>query len=160
MNKPTRSKPQQPKPLGALAGKMLNDVFARQGFASTELVARWPEIVGADIAAHSEPEKIKWPRREDLDPEPATLVLRVEGPMALEIQHQSGAILERVNQFFGWKAVGRLSLRQAPLSGSRRRKAPAPPDPGAVAALAAGMPDIADEALRGALARLGASVKK
>jgi len=102
-----------------------------------------------------------WPRRvhED-DPEPATLVLRVEGPVALEIQHLSGVIIEKVNRFFGWRAVGRLQIRQAPLA---RRKAKAPlkaPDPAVVARLAAGMTDIADDDLRGALARLGASVKR
>ena len=48
--------------------------------------------------------------------EPATLVLRVEGPAAIEIQHLSNVILERVNRFFGWQAVGRIALRQAPLS--------------------------------------------
>ena len=59
--------------------------------------------------------------------EPATLVLRVEGPMALEIQHTSDVIIERVNRFFGWNAVGRIALRQAPLSRRpvrQRRKAP------------------------------------
>ena len=61
-----------------------------------------------------------WPRRvhED-DPEPATLVLRVEGPVALEIQHLSGVIIERVNRFFGWRAVGRIQIRQAPLDAPR-----------------------------------------
>ena len=40
--------------------------------------------------------------------EPATLVLRVEGPAAIEIQHHvRTCILERVNRFFGWQAVGR-----------------------------------------------------
>ena len=72
---------------------------------------------------HSEPLKIQWPRPVEGQPqEPATLVLRVEGPMALEIQHASDVILERVNRFFGWSAVGRLALRQAPLS--RRDRAP------------------------------------
>ena len=63
--------------------------------------------------------------RADGEPtEPATLVLRVEGPSAIEIQHMSSVILERVNRFFGWQAVGRLALRQAPLS---RRERPAKP---------------------------------
>ncbi len=102
-----------------------------------------------------------WPRRvhED-DPEPATLVLRVEGPVALEIQHLAGVIIEKVNRFFGWRAVGRIPIRQAPLA---RRKPKAPdkaPDPAVVARLAAGMADISDDELRGALARLGAAVKR
>ncbi len=80
---------------------------------------------------------MQWPRPVEGQPqEPATLILRVEGPMALEIQHSSDVILQRVNRFFGWSAVGRLALRQAPLS---RRKGPAPcraPDPKSVAKVA------------------------
>jgi hypothetical protein len=102
-----------------------------------------------------------WPRRvhED-DPEPATLVLRVEGPVALEIQHLSGVILEKVNRFFGWRAVGRIQIRQAPLKRQVKKAAPRGPDPGEVARLAEGMADIGDKSLRDALARLGASVKR
>src|SRR5262249_62040795 len=124
----TMDKPRRPpaRPLSDLLRKPLNEAFAKQGFASTELVTRWAEIVGADIAAHSEPEKIQWPRPfgDDL-PEPGTLLLRVEGPTALEIQHQAGAILERVNRFFGWHAVGDLRLRQA----APHRPGPPPPTP-------------------------------
>ncbi|MEA2878877.1 MAG: hypothetical protein QOF14_4073 [Hyphomicrobiales bacterium] len=157
MNKP-RS---QPKPLSQIVAKTIADAFAKQGFASTGLVTHWPEIVGAEIADHAEPMRMVWPRRvhED-DPEPATLVLRVDGPVALEIQHLSGVIIERVNRFFGWRAVGRVQIRQAPLMRREKKKAPPAPDPEVVARLAAGMSDIGDEALRDALARLGASVRR
>ena len=102
-----------------------------------------------------------WPRRvhED-DPDPATLVLRVEGPVALEIQHMSGVIIDKVNRFFGWRAVGRIQIRQAPLMRRNLKKKPRGPDPAVVARLAAGMTDVADEGLRDALARLGAAVKR
>src|SRR6516164_9617618 len=103
MNKPGKS---FPRPLADLLHKTLTDAFAKQGFASSELVTRWTDIVGAEIAAHSEPEKIQWPRGAGgHTPEPGTLVLRVEGPTAIEIQHLSGVVLERVNRFFGWQAV-------------------------------------------------------
>ena len=157
MNKP-RS---QPTLLSQIVGKTIADAFARQGFASTGLVTHWPEIVGAEIADHAEPMRMVWPRRvhED-DPEPATLVLRVEGPVALEIQHLSGVIIEKVNRFFGFRAVGRIQIRQAPLMRREKKKPPPAPDPEVVARLAAGMGDIADEGLRDALARLGASLKR
>ena len=70
-------------------------------------------------------------RRQDGEPaEPATLVLRVEGPAAIEIQHQSAVILERINRFFGWQAVGRIALRQAPLSRPQGQTAGAADRPG------------------------------
>ena len=95
------------KPLSVLLSDVFSDAYAKQGFAARELVTRWAEIAGPEIAAHSEPLKIQWPRPVEGQPqEPATLVLRVEGPMALEIQHASDVILQRVNRFFGWSAVG------------------------------------------------------
>src|SRR3954471_6940033 len=148
------------KPLSVLLGDVFSDAYAKQGFAARELVTRWREIAGPEIAAHSEPLKIQWPRPvEGQPPEPATLVLRVEGPMALEIQHASDVILQRVNRFFGWSAVGRLALRQAPLS-RRAKPKPAPgPDAAEVAKLAESLSSVEDEELRAALARLGALIK-
>jgi hypothetical protein len=149
------------KPLSVLLSDVFSDAYAKQGFAARELVTRWAEIAGPEVAAHSEPLKIQWPRTVEGQPqEPATLVLRVEGPMALEIQHASDVILERVNRFFGWSAVGRLALRQAPLSRRKRPQASAGPDPTAVAEVAETLSSVEDEQLRSALARLGASIKR
>ena len=157
MDKPRNT---QARPLSDILRKTIKDAFAKQGFAATELVTRWPEIVGAEIAAHCEPEKIQWPRPYgNDDQQPGTLVLRVEGPTAIEIQHLSKIILERVNRFFGWQAVTDLRLRQAPLG---RREKPKPPaaDHEAADRLAASLTEISDEKLRQALARLGAAVGK
>jgi hypothetical protein len=149
------------KPLSVLLSDVFSEAYEKQGFAARELVTRWAEIAGPKIARHSEPLKIQWPRPVEGQPqEPATLVLRVEGPMALEIQHESDVLLQRVNRFFGWSAVGRLALRQAPLSRRERPKAPSAPDPKAVAKVAETLSAIEDDELRAALARLGASIKR
>jgi hypothetical protein len=159
------------RPLRDFAGKVVGDTFRRQGFASAELVTRWTEIVGAQIAAHCEPVKIQWSRRPSSvtsfgrpvgagdGQEPGTLVLRAEGPAAIEIQHLAPVICERVNCFLGWRAVARLALRQAPLRRARVRKRRLG-DPAAVARAAAGLPEIADDDLRQALARLHAAIKQ
>src|SRR5258708_34204911 len=95
------------KPLSVLLSDVFSDAYAKQGFAARALVTRWTEIAGAEVAAHSEPLKIQWPRPVGGQAqEPATLVMRGEGPMALEIQHASAVILQRVNRFFGWRPVG------------------------------------------------------
>jgi hypothetical protein len=157
MNKPARI---TAKPLSVLLQRVFGDAFAKHGFASRELVTRWAEIAGAEVAAHSEPLKIQWVRPVEGQPsEPATLVLRVEGPMALEIQHASDVILDRVNRFFGWQAVGRIALRQAPLTRGSSPKTVEGPDAAAVARAADDLVAIEDEDLRMALARLGASIK-
>ncbi len=158
MNKPARS---FPRPLSDLVGKCLGDVFAKQGFAATELVTHWPEIVGEEVAALAEPLKMQWSRSGNRDdPEPATLVLRAEGPAAIEVQHLSGTIIARVNQFFGWRAVGRITLRQAPLASRRTAKAPPRIDPAAAAQEAGILTGIGVEDLRNALGRLAVAVKQ
>ena len=157
MNKPSRP---VARPLRDLLGKVVGDTFTRQGFASAELVTRWPEIAGAEVAACSEPIKIQWPRPDDTGMQlPGTLVLRVEGPAAIEIQHLAQVICERVNRFLGWRAIERIAFRQAPLRRAPR-KLGRKPDAAAAARLAASLPEIADDDLRAALARLGAAVKR
>ena len=149
------------KPLSVLLSDVFSDAYAKQGFAARELVTRWAEIIGPEFSAHCEPLKLQWPRPvEGQTQEPATLMLRVEGPMALEIQHASDVILQRVNRFFGWSAVGRLALRQGPLSRRPRPRPSLAPDAGEVEQIAKTLSSVEDDGLRAALARLGASIKR
>src|SRR5258705_5696650 len=149
------------KPLSVLLTCVFSDAYAKQVFAARELVTRWAEIAGPEISAHSEPLKIQWPRPVEGQPqEAATLALRVEGPMALEIQHASDVVLERVNRFFGWSAVGRLALRQAPLSRRPPPTASRAPEPQSGSEVAETLSSVEEEELRAAHARLGASIKR
>jgi hypothetical protein len=155
LNKPRRSA----RPLPDIAGTLLAESFRKQGFSSSELVLRWSAIVGADVAEHAEPLKIQWQKVPDgQPPQPGTLVLRVDGPAAIEIQHMTHVILERVNRYFGFAAIGKIAIRQAPL-----RRDPVRPhrrlDPQAVQSIAETLPGSTDPALKDALARLGAAIK-
>ena len=159
------------RPLRDLVPKIVGETFNRQGFASAEMVTRWTEIVGPEISAHSEPIKIQWTRPAPSPPspasgggsgwghEPGTLVLRVEGPAAIEIQHLGDVICERVNRFLGWRAVARLALRQAPLRRTERQAVRAA-DPVVAAQIAESLSDVGNDELRAALARLGAAIKR
>ncbi len=160
MDKPNHSRRSIARPIADLVGPCVSKAFARQGFGAIELVTHWDDIVGTDVAALAEPIRLQWGRQaRDQAPEPATLVLRVEGPAAIEIQHLAGIILERVNRFFGWQAVGRIAIRQAPLQRRGPRRRAPPPDPEAVRRVAESLA-VEDEALRAALGRLGAAVKR
>jgi hypothetical protein len=155
VNKPRRS---SARPLAELLNSCISTAFARQGFAAREIVTHRPEIVGDEIAAVAEPIRMQWPRNPE-GATPATLVLRVEGPAAIEVQHQSGLVIERVNRFFGWQAIDRLAFRQAPLRGKRRRPQRARIDPDIAARIAHSL-TIEHPALRDALGRLGAALRR
>jgi len=90
--------------------------------------------------------------------EGAILVLRVEGPRAIEVQHRSGQILERVNSYFGYRAIAELRILQAPVTRAPARS-PAPPQPVIDAEALPASASIEDQGLRAALSRLGSATR-
>lgn len=158
-------KRQPARPLADLIDVAIGPVLAAHGFAASDIVVGWPEIVGERLAAYCEPVKLQWPRRpagvaDDGAGQPATLVVRVEGAFALEVQHLAPVIIERVNTRYGWRCVGRLVLKQGPVGRDKVRPLPPPePDAAAVEAARSVVGAVEDEALREALVRLGAGIK-
>jgi len=154
----------RPKALADLVDKCLGPALAAQGFAASDVIVAWPDIVGARLAAFTRPRRIEWPRRRadadpDARPEPATLVVRVESAFAIEMQHLAPVVMERVNAHYGWRCVGRLVLKQGPVPRPRPAR-PAPPELSSEdrARLAEKTDGIAEEPLREALTRLGSAV--
>jgi hypothetical protein len=156
VNKPRRS---QVRPLADLVGGTLQSAFARQGFAAVDIISHWEDIVGPELASRTEPLRLVWPRREDPF-STGNLTIRVEGAYALELQHLSPVVIERVNRYFGWACVGRITIRQGPVA-RKARKPDLPPEPPAkaIAEVEQGLGEFEDEELKTALARLGAMVK-
>lgn len=145
------------RPLADLVGAAIDPVLARQGFGQSDLILYWDDIVGERLAAMSQPIKLQWPARDRHGAEAsATLVVRVETGFALELQHLSGAVIERVNAHLGWRCVSRLTLKQGPVERRAARPARSLPDPAAAKEAENLVTDIMDEGLRLALARLGA----
>ncbi|WP_406856613.1 DciA family protein [Alsobacter sp. KACC 23698] len=150
--------------LADLVDDCIAPALAAQGFAASDVVVAWPEIVGERLAPYCEPVKIQWPRRPkgmgpDEPSDPAILVVRVEGAFALELQHLAPLIVERVNTRYGWRCVGRLSFRQGPVGRDRPAKpAVRLPDAPTIEEARRRVGELADEGLREALVRLGAGV--
>jgi hypothetical protein len=155
------------RPVGAYAARTLDPAARARGFASVSLLSEWPAIIGAELAEFTMPDRVMWPkRREETGEAPpqksrrtegAILVLRVEGPRAIEVQHRSGQILERVNAYFGYRAIAEMRILQAPVA---RTTPPAPLkgpvlDPNVLPAST----KIEDRGLRAALLRLGSAAK-
>jgi hypothetical protein len=98
--------------------------FRRFGFVQSSIVSRWKEIVGERYAAVSAPESIRFPpgRRSS-----GVLALVVEGAHAPMMQHVAPTIVERVNRFFGYAAVERVSFRQGIVTIEKTKARRAPP---------------------------------
>ncbi|MDX6807332.1 DUF721 domain-containing protein [Terrihabitans rhizophilus] len=149
------------RPLGQFVPGAMNEVLAKQGFASGEIVLRWQDIAGAELARRSRPLKLTFPRgrkEPEAAREPATLLVQVEGAFALELQMQASTLIERINRYFGWRCVGSLKIRQGPV-GTRKTERPAPVLTGDEKARIRSQVDgIEEDRLAEALLRLGEAV--
>lgn len=161
-------KPLSARAVSSYVPRLTRKAFERYGFASAALLTDWASIVGADVASYTAPERMKWPRGGEVEAGAerrpgATLVLRVDGPRAIELQHKADQLVDRVNACFGYRAVASLRFVQAPLAGAgaeRRGPSPArcPPEQSAPDTPELGA--VHDATLRAALARLQASIRR
>lgn len=147
-------------PIGGQVAGLTRELFRKRGFAEGHILAHWPDIAGDVIADYSAPERLIYPRRvrEGRGPQgAATLEIRVDGPIALEIKHLEPQIIERINSYYGYSAVSRLKITQGPLPvRPRARRRPIRTlAPDERAALVQSLQPIAEPGLQGALARLG-----
>jgi hypothetical protein len=155
--------PRRPVQLGEALGATIAPALRRQGFGEAEIVTAWPQIVGERLARVCAPMRLVWPAgapKAALDQTPpAALAVRVVGAFAIELQHLAPLVVERINARLGWRCVDRLRLHQGPLPIPRGApKPPAEPDAAAREEGARAAEGLEDEALRAAMARLGARV--
>ncbi len=97
------------KPIADLMPQIGRTAFRRFGFVQSSVVTRWPEIVGSRHARVCMPEAIRFPPGEKNEGILQLVVLPAHAPL---IQHVIPEIIERVNRFFGYKAVARVKMRQ------------------------------------------------
>ena len=97
------------KQIADLVPQIGRAAFRRYGFVQSSVVTRWPEIVGERHAKVCAPESIRFPPGEKAE---GTLNLVVAAAHAPLIQHVIPEIIERVNRFFGYRAIARIKLRQ------------------------------------------------
>ena len=134
-------------------------VFARHGAAAAELMIRWPEIVGADLAALAEPVKIVWPRaaKDGERKSGGTLHLRAAAGRALEIPYAAPHLTQRINGYFGYGAIAAVKLVGGTMTPKPKSEPPLQ-DPTIAAEVESRLTGVADEALKQALQRLGEGV--
>ncbi|WP_350332853.1 DUF721 domain-containing protein [Coralliovum pocilloporae] len=162
-SRPYRKRPVG-KPIADLIGDIVDPVCRKRGFATADIVAWWPDIVGERYADCSEPDRIAWPKQKEDTVEqfePATLHVRISGAQALFFQHEIPQIIDRVNAMFGYSAIGRIRLIQRPVSKPKaplRRPAPSL-DQSDEASLQDDLAGIEDKGLHEALARLGRGIR-
>jgi hypothetical protein len=162
---PTQQKPKRlpaspfvspARSIADVASSPVARLLGKRGLANMEILRHWSEIVGTELSQACAPEKIVWPRAAaETEPEArrgAVLHIRVEGPQAVEIQHRSEEIIARINRLFGFAAIDKIRIVQAPLA--RREQAPVRRSPRSAEKT------VESESLDAALSRLGRGIKE
>jgi len=147
------------KPLGQHVSRLTKRAFGRRGFADGAIVAEWKSVIGEHLSNLSEPERITYPQGKRAG---GTLHLRIaSGSIAVELQHLEPLLIERINGYFGYKAVEKIRLIQAPLAKLPGKKAPPerpPLDEKKAREVANVLSDVDDPDLHEALNRLAHAV--
>jgi len=99
----------QARAISELMPQVGRAAFRRFGFVQSSVVSRWPEIVGPAHAKICAPESIRFPPGEKSEGIMQLVVVPAHAPF---IQQVTEEIMERVNRFFGYRAVARIKLRQ------------------------------------------------
>ncbi len=119
-----RPRGQGTRPIGVLMPEIGRTALRKYGFIQSSAVTRWAEIVGERHARVCMPEAIRFPPGEKSDGILDLVVVPAHAPF---ISHVTPEIIDRVNRFFGYKAVARVKLRQGqvkPPAGLRPATAP------------------------------------
>ncbi|MFK7903315.1 MAG: DUF721 domain-containing protein [Nitratireductor sp.] len=148
--------------LGDLMSKVLEETVAKRSGMSLDLISSWEEIAGPNYAKFTVAEKISWPRQvSELDPFKAgTLIIACDPSKAIYLQHESGQIIERLNMFFGFEAIGKIKIVQKSIVRAKKidRKVPEKLNIAQEQKLEEMLKHIEDDALRMKLEKFGRAV--
>jgi len=143
--------------IGALLPGIAGETLGKRGFAEGTIFRQWRDIVGADIASDCLPEKLAFPagRRSD-----GSLQVIANGGAALELQHRSTQILDRVNAYLGYGAVAHLKIRQGRLPVRKHYRSESPDSSDSASFDEPSLASVTDPKLKEALASFGHAIRR
>ena len=141
--------------IGGLAQKLTSGFAKGRSTSLIRLKADWPAVVGPELARTTRPDALLAGRGARAG---KALRLKVSGAAALEVQHRSGQIVERVNAYFGHKMIDDVRIVQGVISAPRPTARTPRPDPVIEQEVASRTASVEDPELRAVLTRLGARI--
>lgn len=140
--------PYGPRPLGALVPGLTRPAFRRVSPAAAQVMADWAAIVGPVLASISVPRRLT----------AGALTIGCTGPVAIELQHYAGELIERINGHLGSQTVRTLKFVQIHLPVPPPAESVPPMSPAAATAAESAVARLPEGDLRRALTALGYAV--
>ncbi len=108
-NHQKQSRSNRPRAIAELLPIVSENYTKGRGFTHPEILACWEEIVGETLTGNTRPNQIRFPKGKR---QHGTLYISASGPTALQIQHDEPSILRRINFYFGYPAIDKISISQ------------------------------------------------
>lgn len=99
-----------PQAIALEVERIITPFIKSQGFYESRIILDWEKIMGGPLSLQTHPQKISFSKGKRGE---GTLVLLVTSAIAPEIMHLSPQIIERINGYFGYKAVQKIILKHA-----------------------------------------------
>ena len=97
------------KQIGDTLPKILKTKLKKANFVDISVIKNWKEIVGDDIAKNCWPIKIFF---SDGNNSNGKITIKVKRGWSLEIEYKNQEIIEKLNQYFGYKAISKINIIQ------------------------------------------------
>ena len=114
--KPHRNK--KLKAISAETERITSPIRKKRGLTEVAIISDWPKIIGNRLAQECLPLRIS----PGAGANNGTLYIQVSGVLALELQHMQTQVIERINGYFGYQAISRVILQQAPVINEKPKK--------------------------------------
>ncbi|MBS41065.1 MAG: hypothetical protein CMM83_05020 [Rhodospirillales bacterium] len=98
-----------PQAISELIPQISKKFSNHRGFLHPEILTCWPEIIGNKLALDTTPKHILFKNGKR---QGGTLYVSASGPAALQLLHDEPVILQRINSYFGYDAIEKISITQ------------------------------------------------
>ena len=106
-NKVGRAYLQGLRPFKSSLPKSLKKILNKRGYLYSEIIGKWNNLVGEEIAKFSFPKSISMSKGSTGG---KTLLISVKRGSEIEIEYLKKQIINRINSYFGYNLIGEIRL--------------------------------------------------
>ncbi len=132
--------------------KIIKPIAVRNGFNEVRIFSCWKNIIGSQLHSQVKPIKLK---------NKVLHVMVKNSAVATDIAFKSPIIIEKINQFFGYRAVEKITTLQKPFNAEDKdQQRMSKPDESCYVRAKAMCKDVKDNTVRQSLVDLMALIEK
>ena len=106
-NKESKTYVQGLRPFSNTLPRGIKGILKKNGYNYSEIISKWSDLVGKEIASFSYPKSIKMKNGNSN----GTLLLAVQRGDEINIEYSKKEIINKINSYFGYKLLNEIKLQ-------------------------------------------------